>query len=210
MSDPHDREIQATGTVRPGGRTARTRAAVHDAVRELMTENGGEPPDIPEVAARAGVHPATVYRRWRTRESLVLDVAVSDVNVASPIPATGDLRADLLAYTRNLVETFDRPGGLAFVRALATAARDTRSGPERTQEILRPRLELFQRLLDASGTTELTPLDVVLLILSPAYLGATFGMLQPVGEHAEQLVDNVLDVVAGRRARAAAREPRDG
>jgi len=205
MTDPQPPEIQVTGTVRPGGRTARTRAAVHDAVRELMAANGGKAPDIPEVAARAGAHPATIYRRWRTREALVLDVAVADVNATSPMPATGDLHADLLAYTRNLVETFDRPGGLAFVRALATAARDAPTGPERAEDLIRPRLDLFQQVLDTSGTTELTPLDLVVLLLAPAYLGATFGSLRPIEDHAQQLVDNVLDVVAGRRARAAAR-----
>ncbi|MFE7508376.1 TetR/AcrR family transcriptional regulator [Promicromonospora sp. NPDC057488] len=204
MSDTQDAGFQATGTVRPGGRTARTRSAVHDAVRELMAANGGESPDIPAVAAHAGVHPATIYRRWRTRDALALDVAVSDVNESSPIPATGDLRADLLAYTRDLIETFNSPGGLSFVQALATASRDTHLGPERTQELLRPRFELFQRMLDASGATELEPMDLVLLILAPAHLGTAFGMFGQ-GSDAEALVDNVLDVAAGRRARRSAR-----
>ncbi|MFC7879930.1 TetR/AcrR family transcriptional regulator [Isoptericola sp. NPDC057391] len=202
MSDRTDPGLQATGTVRPGGRTARTRDAVHRAVRELMAERHGEAPEIPEVAARAGVHAATVYRRWRTRDALVLDVAVADVNSSSPVRVTGDLRADLLAYTRALVETFDRPGGLGFVSALTTASRDARTGPERVRELVQPRLDRFQELLDASGTTELTPLDLVLLIIAPAHLGATLGTSTRAEDVARQLVDNVLDVAAGRRARA--------
>lgn len=207
MPDPHDPALQATGTVRPGGRTARTRTAVHDAVREIMAANGGVPPEIPEVAARSGVHATTIYRRWRTREALVLDVAVSDVNERSPVPATGDLRADLLAYARRLVEELERPGGLVFIDALLRASGDEATGPDRTQELLEPRLTLFQELLDASGTTELTPLDLVLLIIAPAHLGATFGMGVSGSDAAAQLVDNVLDVAAGRRARAAAEAP---
>ncbi len=201
MPDPHDPVLQVTGTVRPGGRTARTRTAVHDAVRDLMASNGGVPPEIPEVAARSGVHATTIYRRWRTREALVLDVAVSDVNARSPVPATGDLRADLLAYTRHLVEEFDRPGGLAFVDALIGASRDELTGPARAEELLQPRLTLFQELLDASGTTELTPLDLVLLIVAPAHLGAAVGMMSSRDDVAAQLVDNVLAVAAARRAR---------
>ncbi|HWV78424.1 MAG TPA: TetR/AcrR family transcriptional regulator [Isoptericola sp.] len=201
MSDTTDHGLQSTGTVRPGGRTARTREAVHQAVRELMAEHGGEAPEVSAVAARSGVHPATIYRRWRTRDALVLDVAVADVNAASPVPATGDLRADLLAYTCGLLDAFDRPGGLAFVDALVRASREARLSPERTEELLRPRLDLFQRLLDASGTTELDPLDLVLLLVAPAHLGSTLGISDATGA-AERLVDNVLDVAAGRRSRA--------
>ena len=202
MTDATDPGFQSTGTVRPGGRTARTREAVHRAVRELMAEQGGEAPEISEVAARSGVHAATIYRRWRTRDALVLDVAVADVNAASPVVATGDLRADLLAYTRGLLDAFDRPGGLAFVDALVRASRDARTSPERTEELLRPRLDLFQRLLDASGTPELDPLDLVLLLVAPAHLGSTLGITAAGGDDAERLVDNALDVVAGRRSRA--------
>jgi len=176
-------------------------------VHEIMAANGGVPPEIPEVAARSGVHATTIYRRWRTRDALVLDVAVSDVNERSPVPATGDLRADLLAYTRRLVEEFDRPGGLAFVGALMRASGDELTGPAQAEQLLQPRLTLFQELLDASGTTELTPLDLVLLVVAPAHLGATLGMDLSGGDAVERLVDNVLDVAAGRRARAATDAP---
>ncbi|WP_166846134.1 TetR/AcrR family transcriptional regulator [Isoptericola sp. BMS4] len=203
MSDAHDAGFQVTGTVRPGGRTSRTREAVHHAVRELMAMHNGEPPEIPEVAARSGINAATIYRRWRTRDALVLDVAVADVNAASPVPATGDLRTDLLAYTRRLVETFARPGGLGFVNALTTASRDARIGTDRVRELVQPRLDRFQEMLDASGTTELSPLDLVLLILGPAHLGATLGLIEPDHDVAARLVDSVLDVAAGRRLRAA-------
>lgn len=206
MADATGPGFQATGTVRPGGRTARTREAVHRAVRELMTEGGGRSPDISEVAARAGVNPATIYRRWRTREALVLDVAVADVNTASPVPATGDLRADLFAYARNLVGTFSRPGGLGFINALTQASHDAGTGSDRVADLVQPRLDRFQELLDASDTTELTPWDLVLLILAPAHLAAVVGDVADDRDVAAQLVDNVLDVVAGRRARASARE----
>lgn len=51
---------------RPGGRTARTRAQVHDAVVAQLMEHGYDELTVDAVAARAGVHRTTVYRRWRT------------------------------------------------------------------------------------------------------------------------------------------------
>lgn len=59
-------ESQVPGSVRPGGRTARVRAAVLDAAGDLLAENGFARLDLAEVAARAEVGKTTVYRRWRT------------------------------------------------------------------------------------------------------------------------------------------------
>ncbi|MFD9895262.1 TetR/AcrR family transcriptional regulator [Amycolatopsis sp. NPDC059027] len=82
---------------RPGGRTARTRAAVHNAVRELFAE-GQDQPSVREVSERSGVHEVTIYRRWGRIESLVLDVAVTQLNEEAPFPDSGDLRRDLLGW----------------------------------------------------------------------------------------------------------------
>ena len=50
------------------------------------------------LAQRAGVGKATIYRRWESKEALILDALGT---LATPIPATdaGNLRADLIAYT---------------------------------------------------------------------------------------------------------------
>ncbi|WP_243062297.1 TetR/AcrR family transcriptional regulator [Humibacter sp. RRB41] len=190
--------VQTVGNARPGGRTARTRAAVHKAVRELIEQNGETAPSILEVAARSGVHAATIYRRWRTPEALLLDVAVETVNEVSPIPVTGDLRADLTAYTHNLVTSTRRPGGLGFLNAMLTAARNPEIGPTGIQELVAPRLSHFQRMLDASGATELTPLDLFGLVLAPVYLGAMIGALPQAPDQTDrevaEIVDNVIAV----------------
>jgi AcrR family transcriptional regulator len=47
-------------TTRPGGRSARVRAAVHRAVEELLAEGPAEALTVPVIAARAGVHATTV------------------------------------------------------------------------------------------------------------------------------------------------------
>src|SRR3954453_14122004 len=74
-------------------------------------------------AERAGVHPSTIYRRWGSAENLVLDVALARVQEESPIPATGDLRADLVAYATRLAAGLARPGGLVLLAAATAALR---------------------------------------------------------------------------------------
>ena len=195
---------ESSGTVRPGGRTARTKERVHAAVREVLASSDVPALTIAEVAARSGVNPATIYRRWRNAEALVLDVAVDDANRGSPLDATGELRADLLRWGRGLVHDVTRPGGLGLFRALvAAAAVPIPSGEhlDHLRHLVQPRLDQFQRVLEASGTTELTPDDLVELVLAPVYLSVLF---TPPGEAAQtidvnRLVDNVLAVRNHRR-----------
>ncbi|MFC7589155.1 TetR/AcrR family transcriptional regulator [Nonomuraea antimicrobica] len=59
-----DQPSRSAGTVRPGGRTARVRAAVLEATQDELVERGFHELTMDQVAARAGVGKTTVYRRW--------------------------------------------------------------------------------------------------------------------------------------------------
>ncbi|MFJ8251540.1 TetR/AcrR family transcriptional regulator [Streptomyces sp. NPDC094466] len=90
---------------RPGGRTARVRAQVLDAVRAEVGEHGYEGLTMEGVAARAGVHRTTVYRRWEDVGGLLADVldAAGEDDWA---PAdTGSLRGDLTALNDEIQES---------------------------------------------------------------------------------------------------------
>lgn len=88
--------------IRPGGRSARVRAAVLDAVAAELVEHGFDGLTIDGVASRAGVHRTSVYRRWTDVGGLladVLDAAAEDAWVA---PDAGSLDGDLVALVREL------------------------------------------------------------------------------------------------------------
>ena len=55
-----------------------------------------------EIARRAGVGKATIYRRWASKEALVLDAL--GTKPLLPTPDTGSLHNDLLAYATAVVE----------------------------------------------------------------------------------------------------------
>jgi AcrR family transcriptional regulator len=80
---------------RPGGRSARVRAAVLTATLELLEQRGYDGIELPEVARHAGVHPTTVYRRWGTKARLVGEALLDRASPLSPTPDTGALRTDL-------------------------------------------------------------------------------------------------------------------
>jgi AcrR family transcriptional regulator len=87
--------VAATQRSRPGGRTARVRAAVLAAAIDVLAEYGYERLEVPEVARRAGVHASTVYRRWGSKARLVGEALLERGRPLSPTPETGSFRTDL-------------------------------------------------------------------------------------------------------------------
>lgn len=163
---------------------------MHDAVRELLSEPDAEL-SIPTVAARSDVHATTIYRRWRTIESLVLDVAVDDLTAQSPVPITGDLKRDLTGYARRLLAGIREQGHPAFLRVLLSAAGRATSVEEVT-DVVEPRLAQFQAVLDAAGVTRIDGMHLIEIIVAPAYFWAQLGAPLDPERDAGRLVDTAL------------------
>ncbi len=184
---------ETTGSIRPGGRTARTREAVLAAVRETLADPDAEL-TVPAVAERAGVHPTTVYRRWRTIESLLLDAVVGDVQTSSPVPASGDLHADLTDYVGRLLTSLRGPRALGMLRALIAASRAS-TDPQEVMTIMQPRVDDFRAMLEAAGVTGVGGLQLVELVIYPAYVWAQLGAPLDPATDTGRLVDAALAVV---------------
>jgi AcrR family transcriptional regulator len=112
----------APGTLRPGGRTARTRAAVRDAVLTGLGEHGYPGLTVEYVAEHSGVHKTTLYRRWGDIEGLVADALdLAGEDDWSP-PDTGSLEGDLRALAREAADSFADPAQAAAPTAIIAAA----------------------------------------------------------------------------------------
>ncbi|GGU31240.1 TetR/AcrR family transcriptional regulator [Streptomyces daghestanicus] len=120
------------GTVRPGGRTARVRAAVLRAAEDALIEKGFAGLDLADVARRAEAGKTTVYRRWGTVAGLVADLLQDMAERSVPRTETGSLRGDLAANARLVRETLADPRQGALFKALIAAA----AGEERTAAAL--------------------------------------------------------------------------
>src|SRR5581483_3234924 len=86
---------------RPGGRSARVQVAVFEATFQLLEERGYEGLSMASIAERAAVHETSLYRRWKTKERLVLDAVNHRVAQEIPVPDTGALRSDLIAVLQS-------------------------------------------------------------------------------------------------------------
>lgn len=116
------------GARRPGGRTARVRAAVLRTAGDLLTESGLDGLDLAEVARRAEVGKTTVYRRWGTPAGLVADLLTQMAEESLPRADTGSLDADLRANADLVCRTLADPRqGSLFKAVIAAAATDPRT-----------------------------------------------------------------------------------
>ena len=106
---------------RPGGRSARVRRAVLDAVVELLGEGGVRAVTIAEVAKRSGVNASSIYRRWRGVDALILDAAQDLSLDAIEVADTGSLEDDLCVTAVSVAAFLRTDLGIAMARALIDA-----------------------------------------------------------------------------------------
>lgn len=103
---------------RPGGRSARVRAVVLDAVLAELVEHGFDGLSVDGIAARSGVHRTTVYRRWSDVGGLLADALRAAADDGWVPPDTGDLAADLVAMNLQVHAALtERPSVTAAVIA---------------------------------------------------------------------------------------------
>jgi AcrR family transcriptional regulator len=126
-------QVINSGTLRPGGRTARTRAAVFAATLSELVASGYTQASIEAIADRAGVHKTTVYRRWRTKDQLIAEALADAAVTRSPVDDTGDIDADIRSLARTVVATLTSREGVATVRAIVAES----PGSPELREVMR-------------------------------------------------------------------------
>ncbi|GCD36241.1 TetR family transcriptional regulator [Streptomyces chrestomyceticus JCM 4735] len=161
------------GASRPGGRTARTRQAVLDAVFEELGEGGYAALTMEGVARRSGVHVATIYRRWRSVEGLVCEL-MADLSGGIPLPDTGTLRGDLRALARSIAAFYTEPRYCGLLEAVVSAAARQPEAAEVLRQFFDERLRLAGAMVPrAAARGELPegadPDEVVAALGAPFY-----------------------------------------
>jgi AcrR family transcriptional regulator len=116
--------LTTTDNVRPsrGGRPRDPSrdGVIRAAILRLLADVGYAALTMDAVASEAGVGKATIYRRWRTKQDLVVDT-ISDLNRAEATPPdTGSLEGDLRLMLRSLVAVITGPTGAATLSLLSS------------------------------------------------------------------------------------------
>ena len=106
MSDTVVDERGAAERPRGRPRSAIADQAIRDAAVDLFAERGFEGFSVEDVADRAGVSKATVYRRYPSKVDLVVEAGSCLATDEITFPDTGNLRDDVRGLGRSLVKAF--------------------------------------------------------------------------------------------------------
>ncbi|PKV77423.1 TetR/AcrR family transcriptional regulator [Nocardia fluminea] len=103
------------------------------ATQELLVEQGFQATTIQGVARRAGVVATSIYRRWPNKIHLVEDAIFALDTGVVPQP-TGDIAADLLAWTRLFFAAATHPAARSGIPGLLSAYHDDEQSYQRLRE----------------------------------------------------------------------------
>ncbi|MEB0045312.1 MULTISPECIES: TetR/AcrR family transcriptional regulator [unclassified Pseudomonas] len=109
-------------TLRPGGRSARVQDSIHSAVRDLLQEQDRSTVTVPQIAARAGVTPSTIYRRWGDLAALLADVALARMRPDNEPANTGTLHGDVRAWAEQYLDEMSSEPGRHMMRDVQSSA----------------------------------------------------------------------------------------
>jgi AcrR family transcriptional regulator len=199
----HTRDVTDGSAPRRRGRPrdADLEDRVFDAVLEVYAETSWRGFTLDAVGRRARVGRAALYRRWDTKD----DLLVQALEARSPLPEpidTGALRSDLIELARQLLHGYRTSSGLVSLRV----ALDSRVNPELlarlTETLNRSRVlaarTIVHRAVERGELDAGTSVTLLLEIVTGAVLShALFGLSEPTPGDDDAYADLIVDVVLG-------------
>jgi AcrR family transcriptional regulator len=118
-------EYRKNGKRPPGRpRSERARQAILRSTLKILGKNGFSDFTIEEVAARASVGKATVYRWWPNKGALIADAFASSTTRRLRFPDTGSVYTDMSQQMRQLIKVFRSRHGRIVSAILAAGQSD--------------------------------------------------------------------------------------
>jgi AcrR family transcriptional regulator len=187
-----------------GERTERSKQAILDATRELLSENGNVGSlTVEAVAAQSGVAKTTIYRRWRDKWELALDAVMIDMlpRFTNPVDV-GDTRKELATFIGSVVKQLSTaPSGPSMQGLVSEIATNPELSRVYREQVVEPRREQLRPVIERGiARGDLRPdTDVRLvheLLVGPIFYRLLFSGGPIDRKLGTRLVDAVLDSFA--------------
>ncbi len=194
----------AVGGLRRRGRprSAQAEQAILAAALDLIAERGPEGLGIEQVAARAGVGKATIYRRWPGTEDMLLD-AIGSLGSDLPVPQGRSVRADLVALLDAFCrEAADPRRARLFALLQGEGVRYPRLLARYTEAVVQPRqavvASVLRRGLATGELREDTDIEAATFLLNGAVLASMSGHDHMDTRYARRVVEELMRGLAAR------------
>jgi AcrR family transcriptional regulator len=190
----------AAASRRPGRpRSEQAEQAIIEATLDLFAEQGFDGVCVEAVAARAGVGKATIYRRWPSKEELLL-AALGSLKSPLPEPKGVSVRDDLVAMLTVMChDKADPRKARRYALLLGEGERYPRLIARYKETVVEPRREVMRAVIRRGiATGELrsgTDVEIALLALTGAVLAS---QKAPDASFAARVVDELMLGLAPR------------
>jgi AcrR family transcriptional regulator len=198
--------VEESKPQRPVGRprSNEVQSAILKATIELFAEVGFDGMSIEAVANRAGVGKTAIYRRWSSKEMLVLD-ALKVLRVEVPVVDTGNFREDATAFLHDTVREYSRTANRLHIKLWLRIIGELYEHPklfstlfDQLFEERNQQLELLVRRAQDRGELrhDLEATLIQDLVAGPVIIHALLSTVRPtpytLGDLATMIVDIVL------------------
>jgi AcrR family transcriptional regulator len=192
------------GQRKPGRpRSAQAHKAILEATLELLAQEGFQGLSIEDIAARAGVGKTTIYRRWSSKDELVID-AIHEVQIDLSTVDTGNFRDDLVILFKSAYKgLMTHPLLPQLVLRLIS---EYQNNPEIFQvflnQLLIPRFQQFMHMVEKAKAREEIRRDIdwtlaLELIAGPIFfhLLITHNLAPAMSSSDDKWVEQMIDAV---------------
>ncbi len=197
--------IEESEPQRPLGRprSAEVHSAILKATVELFAEEGFDGMSIEAVANQAGVGKTAIYRRWSSKEALVLD-ALKVLRVEVPILDTGNFREDATALLGDTVRAYSRTANRLHVKLWLRIIGELYERPELFSTLFdqlfggrNRQLELLIRRAQDRGELrhDLEATLIEDLVAGPIIIHALLSTVRPTPYTLDELTTTLVDIV---------------
>jgi AcrR family transcriptional regulator len=187
---------------RPGRpRSERAEQAILDAALDAFAERGVDGVRCEDVAARAGVGKATLYRRWPGKEDLLI-AALAALKSPLPAPRGESARDDLTAMVEVMARDCDDPRyARQFAMLHGEGERYPRLMARYKETVIEPRREIIRQVIrrgiDAGEFRPDTDIEIAMLTLTGAVMARGKDVpAQAAPDFAIRVIDQLLRGIA--------------
>jgi AcrR family transcriptional regulator len=175
-----------------------------DAALALLAQVGYDRMTMDAIAAEAKAGKATLYRRWSTKASLVVDALLrSKQALQAPAVDTGSLREDLIAMSCGQGGLTDQQSAGVMAGVITALHHDPDFALEFRTRVVHPRLETTRAVFERARERGEVAADLDLDLLAPALAGIVLHRSFVLGLDADertvaQVVDQIILPAATR------------
>jgi AcrR family transcriptional regulator len=146
LKTDQDRSLKSESRGRP--RSEESEEAILAATIQLLSDKPLRDISMEEIARKAGVGKATIYKWWPSKAYVALDAFLKNLNRRVPTPDTGSAKGDIQQQLRSAMVFYKTPAGRILSQFVAEAHIDKKFAALLRERFIRPRREAVGVIFD--------------------------------------------------------------